>query len=129
MKNVVVIGDPKQLMLLRTRAIAETDLIHRDGNWFLHATVEAPEAPVACPVSGFIGVDMGIVNIATTNTGGRAFPRSLESLPQAAGAVAETVAGHENQIGAAAAEEAAPKGIALRRRCQSPDLQTHRGRG
>jgi putative transposase len=72
MKNVVVIGDAKQLMLLRTRAIAETDLIHRDGNWFLHATVEAPEAPVACPVSGFIGVDMGIVNIATTSTGGRA---------------------------------------------------------
>jgi IS605 OrfB family transposase len=69
LKSLPIIGDPKQLSLLRTRAIGETDLIVRDGKWFLHATVEAPEAPLADPTNGFIGVDMGIVNIATTSTG------------------------------------------------------------
>ncbi len=28
--------------MLRTRAIGETDLIGRDGKWYLYATVEAP---------------------------------------------------------------------------------------
>ena len=35
----------KQLMVLRTRPIGETDLICRDGKWFLHATIEAPKPP------------------------------------------------------------------------------------
>jgi putative transposase len=72
LKNLQIIGKPSQMMLLRTRTIGETDLIYRDGKWFLHATVEAPEAPLAEPVSGFLGVDMGIVNIATTSTGEKA---------------------------------------------------------
>ena len=59
-------------MLLHTRAIGETDLIYRDGKWFLHATIEAPEAPLTEPTNGFVGVDMGIVNIATTSTGKKA---------------------------------------------------------
>jgi putative transposase len=71
LKNVQIMGDPKQLMLLRTRVIGETDLIYRDGKWFLHATIEAPEAPLAEP-TGFVGVDMGIVNIATTSSGEKA---------------------------------------------------------
>ena len=72
MKNLPIIGDPKRLMLLHTRAIGETDLIYRDGKWFLHATIEAPEAPLTEPTNGFVGVDMGIVNIATTSTGKKA---------------------------------------------------------
>jgi putative transposase len=68
-QNLPILGDPKRLMLLRTRTIGETDLIHRDGKWFLHATVEAPEGPLTEPTNGFVGVDMGIVNIATTSTG------------------------------------------------------------
>jgi len=72
LKNLQIIGEPSQMMLLRTRTIGETDLIYRDGKWFLHATVEVPEAPLAEPVSGFLGVDMGIVNIATTSTGAKA---------------------------------------------------------
>ena len=47
-------------------------MIHRDGKWFLYASVEAAKAPQAEPVNGFVGVDMGIVNIATTSTGQRA---------------------------------------------------------
>ena len=57
---------------MRTRAIGETDLVFRDGKCFLYATVEVPEAPLSEPVNGFVGVDMGIVNIATTSTGEQA---------------------------------------------------------
>ena len=71
MKNVRILGDPKQLIVLRTRSIGESDLIRRDGKWFLHVTVEAPEAPLAEPRNGFVGVDLGIVNIATTSDGVR----------------------------------------------------------
>jgi IS605 OrfB family transposase len=72
LKNVRIIGNPKHLMLLRTHSIGETDLIRRDGSWFLYATIEAPEAALADPANGFLGVDMGIVNIATASTGERA---------------------------------------------------------
>jgi putative transposase len=79
LKDIPILGDPKQMMLLRTRPIGETDLIYRDGVWFLHATVEVPEAPLADPVNGFLGVDMGIVNIATTSTGEKASGARLSS--------------------------------------------------
>jgi IS605 OrfB family transposase len=68
-KGVRVLAAPQDLVLLRTRSIRETDLICRDGKWFLYATVEAPEGPLHQPVNGFLGVDMGIVNIATTSDG------------------------------------------------------------
>jgi putative transposase len=69
LKGVRVLAAPRDLVLLRTRAIGETDLICRDGNWFLYATIEAPEAPLQQPLNGFVGVDLGIVNIATTSDG------------------------------------------------------------
>ena len=72
MKRVAVLAAARDLVLMRTSAIGETDLVRRDGKWFLYATVETPEAPLADPVNGFIGVDMGIVNIATTSDGDRA---------------------------------------------------------
>jgi IS605 OrfB family transposase len=79
LKSLRIMGDPKQLNLLRTLAIGEANLIYRDGKWFLHATVEAPTAPLAEPANGFIGVDMGIVNIATTSTGEKASGNRLIS--------------------------------------------------
>jgi IS605 OrfB family transposase len=45
--------------------------VRRDGDWYLHATVEVPEEPLTDPVNGFVGVDMGIVNIATSSDGAR----------------------------------------------------------
>jgi IS605 OrfB family transposase len=71
-KGIRVLAAPRDLAMLRTRSIGESDLICRDGKWFLYATVEAPEAPLAQPVNGFVGVDLGIVNIATTSDGDRA---------------------------------------------------------
>ena len=72
LRSVRVIAMPPTLVLLRNRKIGETDLIHRDGKWFLHASIEVPATPIASPINGFVGVDMGIVNIATTSDGERA---------------------------------------------------------
>jgi putative transposase len=71
-KGIRILAAPHDLVMLRTRPIGETDLICRDGKWFLHATVEAPEAPLAQPVNGFLGVDMEIVSIATSSDGDQA---------------------------------------------------------
>ena len=70
-KGVRVPAARRDLALLRTRPIGETDLIYRDGKWLLYATVEAPQATATNPVNGFVGVDLGIVNIATTSDGNR----------------------------------------------------------
>jgi hypothetical protein len=45
-KGVRVLAAPQDLMVLRTHPIGETDLIYRDGKWYLYATVEAPQALV-----------------------------------------------------------------------------------
>jgi putative transposase len=72
LKGVRVLAATRDLVLLRTLPIGETELICRDGKWYLYATVAAPEAPQAEPVNGFLGVDVGIVNIATSSDGQRA---------------------------------------------------------
>jgi IS605 OrfB family transposase len=72
LRNVRVIAAPRDLVLLRNSQIGETDLIHRDAKWFLYASVEAPEALLSEPANGFLGVDMGIINIATTSAGQKA---------------------------------------------------------
>jgi IS605 OrfB family transposase len=48
----------------------ESDLVHRDGKWFLFATCELPDPPLGEP-AGFLGIDLGIANIATTSDGRR----------------------------------------------------------
>ena len=72
LKGIRITGAARDLVVLRARSIGETDLVSRDGKWFLYATIEVPEAPLADPVNGFVGVDMGIVNIITTSDGKRA---------------------------------------------------------
>jgi transposase len=54
--------------LLAEHRKGESDLVHRDGMWFLIATCEVPEAEPYEPTD-FLGVDLGIVNIATTSDG------------------------------------------------------------
>jgi IS605 OrfB family transposase len=52
------------------RLKGQVDLIYRDGRFFLYATVDLPEeAPIE--VKDFIGVDLGIVNIARDSDGGK----------------------------------------------------------
>ncbi|WP_406339963.1 RNA-guided endonuclease InsQ/TnpB family protein [Streptomyces sp. NBC_00649] len=60
-------------------ARANPTLRYRDGMWFLNATCEIPETEPNDP-DGFLGIDLGIVNIATTSDGeimaGRELSRS-----------------------------------------------------
>ncbi|HET6636386.1 MAG TPA: transposase, partial [Streptomyces sp.] len=75
-KNVSFACSPAALKILRQYRKGETDLIERDGVCYLIATCEVPEAEQYEP-DGFIGVDLGIVNIATASTGYQAAGRGL----------------------------------------------------
>lgn len=79
MKNVIFTASPEQLATLALYRKGESDLIHRDGMWFLNATCEVPEAPLNTNPVDFLGIDLGVVNIATTSDGeimaGRALNR------------------------------------------------------
>ncbi|WP_067283249.1 RNA-guided endonuclease InsQ/TnpB family protein [Streptomyces jeddahensis] len=68
-KDVAFTASPEQLATLALYRRGESDLLCRDGMWFLIATCEVPEAePNTDPVD-FLGIDLGIVNIATTSDG------------------------------------------------------------
>src|SRR5450631_1519875 len=68
-KNIPFVGHPEQVKVLKDCRKGETDLVIRDGNAFLVATVEVPEAPMNMEPAGWLGVDLGIVNLATTSDG------------------------------------------------------------
>ncbi|MFF7281908.1 RNA-guided endonuclease TnpB family protein [Streptomyces griseorubiginosus] len=69
MKDVEFTASPEQLTTLARYRKGESDLVCRDGLWFLLATCEVPEAPPNTEPADFLGVDLGIVNIATTSDG------------------------------------------------------------
>ncbi|WP_292364487.1 MULTISPECIES: RNA-guided endonuclease InsQ/TnpB family protein [unclassified Methanoculleus] len=48
--------------------VRQTDLVYRDGAFWLYATVETPDIDPAEP-SEYLGVDLGVVTIATTSDG------------------------------------------------------------
>ena len=48
--------------------VKQTDLVYRNGAFWLYATVETPDAEPAEPTE-YLGVDLGVVNIATTSDG------------------------------------------------------------
>lgn len=68
-KNVAFTGSEEQLEMLARYRRGESDLVFRDGMWFLSATCEVPEEELNRAPAGFLGVDLGIVNIATTSDG------------------------------------------------------------
>jgi IS605 OrfB family transposase len=76
-KRLAFTGQEDQLNLLARYRQGESDLIHQHGNWYLLATLDVPEAPQNPAPHGFIGVDLGIANIATTSTGNRHSGRRL----------------------------------------------------
>ncbi len=67
-KPVPFTGNPEQLSKLAAHRQGQTDLVSHQGDWFLIATLDIPAPPTFTP-AGFIGVDLGIVNIATLSTG------------------------------------------------------------
>lgn len=76
LKNVRFACSPGALKMLREHRRGESDLIERDGAFYLMAVCDIPEPEVYEP-AGFVGVDLGIANIATTSTGYRAAGRGL----------------------------------------------------
>ncbi|MFC8266500.1 RNA-guided endonuclease InsQ/TnpB family protein [Streptomyces cinereoruber] len=76
LKNIRFVCSPDALKILREHRKGESDLIERDGVFYLIAVCDIPEPEVFEPV-GFVGVDLGIVDIATTSTGYRAAGRGL----------------------------------------------------
>ncbi|MEV6244267.1 transposase [Lentzea sp. NPDC051838] len=66
LKGIGFVGSADQLATLRAHRRGESDLLFRDGGWFLIATCEVPEPEVFEPAD-WIGVDRGITNLATTS--------------------------------------------------------------
>lgn len=61
-----VLGEYQATNLKRIRG--QCDLVRRDGMFFLYCAADFPEEP-AIEVKAFLGIDLGIVNIATDSTG------------------------------------------------------------
>ena len=68
-KGVAFTASAEQMAVLALYRRGESDLLSRDGMWFLNATCEVPEAPLNTDPADFLGIDLGIVNIATTSDG------------------------------------------------------------
>jgi IS605 OrfB family transposase len=77
LKGVQFACSPDALKILRDHRKGESDLIQRDGTFYLIATCDVPERPLNENPAEFLGVDLGIVNIATTSDGTRHAGRGL----------------------------------------------------
>lgn len=71
---------PQALERLKTRQ-GESDLICRKGQWFLLATCNVGESEPVEPV-GTLGVDLGIVNLATDSDGATYSAAAIEKVRQ-----------------------------------------------
>lgn len=77
LKRVRFAASRRHLKVLQAHRAGESDLFERDGELYLAATVQIPERERFEPVD-FIGVDRGIVNLATTSDGANHQGRGLE---------------------------------------------------
>ncbi|MER6809596.1 transposase [Spirillospora sp. NPDC000708] len=77
LKTVRFACSPAALKRLVAYRKGESDLVRRDGKWFLAATCDVPEAEQYEP-RDWIGVDRGIANLATTSDGGNHSGRRLD---------------------------------------------------
>ncbi|MCX4971334.1 transposase [Streptomyces sp. NBC_00554] len=68
MRGIPYTGSADQLNTLAGYRKGESDLVRRGGKWFLIATCDLPDPEVFEPVD-WVGVDRGIVNLATTSDG------------------------------------------------------------
>lgn len=116
------------LKMLQAHRQAESDLIERDGVFYLGATCDVPEAEQYKP-DGFIGVDLGIENVATASTGYLAAERGLNRTAQTTACPARQAPQEAHQERQAAAQGTCPQGSAARREYQPHHLQDDRDRG
>lgn len=66
-QDILFSTGPRQLDLLKTQQ-GESDLVYIRGEFFLLATCSIPD-PTPEDVEGYLGVDMGVVQIATDSSG------------------------------------------------------------
>lgn len=76
-KGIRFAASKRDIDLLSKCRKGESALIERDGNFYLAAAVEVPEAETIEPVD-FVGIDRGIVNLATTSDGRNFQGKELE---------------------------------------------------
>ncbi|MFD8724144.1 hypothetical protein ACFV2H_40855 [Streptomyces sp. NPDC059629] len=57
-KDVAFTASPEQLATLALYRRGESDLLRRDGMWFLNATCDVPEAPPNSDPVDFLGIDL-----------------------------------------------------------------------
>jgi putative transposase len=69
LRDVAFTGEVGQLKQIAGFRRGESDLVFRDGMWFLYAACEEPVAELNAEPVDFVGVDRGIVNLATTSDG------------------------------------------------------------
>jgi IS605 OrfB family transposase len=63
------------------RLKGQVDLVYRGGKFYLHATIDMPEGTPVRPAE-FVGVDLGVVNLATTSDGWRVSGAAVETVRQ-----------------------------------------------
>ncbi|NVI90233.1 RNA-guided endonuclease TnpB family protein [Actinomadura sp. BRA 177] len=68
LKNIAFACSAEHAAVLAAHRRGESDLVWRGGCFYLYATCDVPQAPEYVP-DKFTGVDLGIVNIATTSDG------------------------------------------------------------
>lgn len=78
LKGLAFTGQAGQLAVLATHRKGESDLVCQGGAWFLIATCEIPETAPNTDPAGFLGVDLGILNIAATSGGVRHCGRKIK---------------------------------------------------
>ncbi|MER5640707.1 transposase [Kitasatospora sp. NPDC002227] len=77
LKGIRFVCSERAAKMIADQRQGESDLVLRDGAWYLFATCELPVPLVAEPAD-WLGVDLGIVNIATTSDGTVLSGRRLE---------------------------------------------------
>ena len=75
-KAVRFVCAPWQRAILAAHPIGECDLVFRDGSLYLSATVDIPDPAMNEHPTGWLGVDLGIVNPAVTSDG-ECLPRPI----------------------------------------------------
>ena len=92
----------------------ESDLLYRDGIWLLIVTVDVTEAELNSEPAGWLGVDLGIVNIATTSDGERMSSRAINRYRRRQLALRRQAPSEADQAGETSTETAAAQRTAPR---------------
>lgn len=82
-----VCGQYQRQQLIAKRG--QADLVYRDGMFFLQVTTEIPDAEMQA-VSDYLGVDLGLAEIAVTNDGERHSGKQVEAKRRQSGRARKT---------------------------------------